>query len=397
MLQKVLVILQTGLLTSLLVEAKHLPLHQLDNYVDCLKQFGRAGVYCVAQAYVKPNVTAQAWLDIIEHSKAAEISHFRYDRLSRGYCIQKCETKLKQIETTSFSTEKFSVDPWLYRPAPNVDINYTAHKKAYSELIQHCVNLDLREYELEAYTELDFCLTPETDDESFKNWDYLDYLTLAIIGLIGICTTSSTIYDMSQAPPGDSDHYQKLSKELPKNYVAFSIPRNWSTFLTVNQPNNGDYFEYFEGLRVLAMIMITCFHSGSAMGSISFSNPEDYETNTYSIPYKLFSGGSFTVQIFFTFTGFLLTLPLVKQVNHGKVLTRQDFCLALKNRLARIYPVMIFIILCEMSLVRKLGAGPIWTQLAGYEWGFCRKQWWTNILFINNFIGVDQMCLVQSK
>lgn len=400
---------QTGFLVLLLLfaspmcivvtptHAKLVPLHRHDSFFDCLTQFDQDGVYCVAQAYIKPANQTQAWIDIVEHSKAVE-NHFRHDRISRAICIRSCESRLQLVDAVEDIplTPKFDIDPWLYRPAPDVDRNIVKHRAEFEETIQQCVNLELRDYGLEAYTEIDFCLEPDEVTADGK-WDPQDLVVGFTLLLIVGCCLFSSLYDINIDENNSPDHFKKIPQQARKAYLAFSIPRNWTTFIDSGHSKPGDYFDYFEGLRLLSMILITIFHTFSYIATVNIVNPKDYEAGTLTTAYKIVSGGSFTVQIFFTFTGFLLTLPNVAQVNQGKPLTFHDFLISFKNRLIRIYPVYMFVILLEATLMRKIGSGWIWMQLAGFERGYCRNSWWKNLLFINNLVGTEQMCLVQSE
>ncbi|XP_056635161.1 nose resistant to fluoxetine protein 6-like isoform X1 [Diorhabda sublineata] len=42
------------------------------------------------------------------------------------------------------------------------------------------------------------------------------------------------------------------------------------------------------------------------------------------------------------------------------------------------------------------GSGPMWKTIIHPEVEDCRQNWWTNILYISNYINVDKMCMVHS-
>lgn len=39
---------------------------------------------------------------------------------------------------------------------------------------------------------------------------------------------------------------------------------------------------------------------------------------------------------------------------------------------------------CTMFL--KIGTGPLWDEKVGAEVERCRESWWTNVLYINNYV-----------
>ena len=55
----------------------------------------------------------------------------------------------------------------------------------------------------------------------------------------------------------------------------------------------------------------------------------------------------------------------------------------------RLTPVYMLVLLVYTTLVKYLGSGPMWTQEA-LALDNCAKSWWTNLLYINNFVKVEE-------
>jgi len=47
---------------------------------------------------------------------------------------------------------------------------------------------------------------------------------------------------------------------------------------------------------------------------------------------------------------------------------------------------MLVIIFFYATLFYKLGSGPHWDEVVGLERDSCQNNWWTNLLFINNYV-----------
>jgi hypothetical protein len=47
--------------------------------------------------------------------------------------------------------------------------------------------------------------------------------------------------------------------------------------------------------------------------------------------------------------------------------------------------------LINATLIRYVGSGPLLPAVTEQRAEECQKYWWTNILYINNYIGVDDM------
>lgn len=41
-----------------------------------------------------------------------------------------------------------------------------------------------------------------------------------------------------------------------------------------------------------------------------------------------------------------------------------------------------------------MGDGPLWKLIVYPEAEFCRKNWWTNLLFINNYVHSNEMVII---
>lgn len=60
----------------------------------------------------------------------------------------------------------------------------------------------------------------------------------------------------------------------------------------------------------------------------------------------------------------------------------------------RITPVYAFVIFFASTWLIRMGEGPFWKNYAEIEYTFCRRNGWTNLLFINNFMSYDQPCML---
>ena len=54
-------------------------------------------------------------------------------------------------------------------------------------------------------------------------------------------------------------------------------------------------------------------------------------------------------------------------------------------------PVSLVIIFFYATLFYKLGSGPRWDEVVGLERDYCQNNWWTNLLFINNYVNSHHM------
>lgn len=43
------------------------------------------------------------------------------------------------------------------------------------------------------------------------------------------------------------------------------------------------------------------------------------------------------------------------------------------------------------TLFYKFGTGPQWDNWVGSNKNYCRENWWTNLLYVNNYVNVPNM------
>lgn len=58
-------------------------------------------------------------------------------------------------------------------------------------------------------------------------------------------------------------------------------------------------------------------------------------------------------------------------------------------RYTRMTPVYGFMVFFHSTLLIYTQSGPMWKHVAETERSFCRKNWWTNIFYLNNYVHVD--------
>lgn len=93
---------------------------------------------------------------------------------------------------------------------------------------------------------------------------------------------------------------------------------------------------------------------------------------------------------FFVFSGFLfciLSFPLLLEEREN---TFKFFIKAVVYRYVRLMPLMTFFLMFNSSWMYRFGSGPFWDKMSFAERQFCRKNWWTNLLFLNNYVSGDE-------
>lgn len=100
------------------------------------------------------------------------------------------------------------------------------------------------------------------------------------------------------------------------------------------------------------------------------------------------------VQSFFVIGGFLTALLLMVHMDQNKSPSWIVFLKAVILRYLRLAPLLLFAILMHATWLYRVGSGPLWDKVNFTERQFCRQNWWTNLLFIDNYVNVEKKCLI---
>lgn len=60
----------------------------------------------------------------------------------------------------------------------------------------------------------------------------------------------------------------------------------------------------------------------------------------------------------------------------------------------RILPMYITVIAIFALFLPYMGDGPLWKYFIHTEVEYCHKNWWTNMLFINNYVNSHKMVII---
>lgn len=166
--------------------------------------------------------------------------------------------------------------------------------------------------------------------------------------------------------------------------------------ITLSNSSQND-LKFIEFIRMILMFGVVENHV--SMHSIIFPNFNPiYIDQTFSTSKIVgYMSGNPAVQTFFVISGFLTSFNFIKQ--RDKVKNQNIFKRIFKsifNRFLRLTPILIFMILIHSSMTSRWCNGPFCDHVFATERNNCRKHWWRNLLFINNYFDVNEICVLQS-
>lgn len=101
----------------------------------------------------------------------------------------------------------------------------------------------------------------------------------------------------------------------------------------------------------------------------------------------------------------LVLFPAISRSRHLYVLKNADFAKSAISHIwrniynsklffcLRILPTYVTMILVTAFILPYMGNGPIWKLVIYPDAHFCRQNWWTNLLFLNNYVNSSEMVI----
>ncbi|XP_043270688.1 nose resistant to fluoxetine protein 6-like [Venturia canescens] len=221
--------------------------------------------------------------------------------------------------------------------------------------------------------------------------DIADWLYISLLILFGSLVAISTLYDLVK----QSNPEKPASKEIKSAILcSFSAYTNGKGLLDVRRGSGT--IPCLDGLRFFSICWIVYGHThylkivGANLDLLSVATLHERWDSF------LLLNGNIATDTFFLLSGILLAYTeLMKQ---EKYFGRQKLNIfgLYARRYLRLTPAYAVIIGFYATLFYKMGSGPYWDTWIDSNRNFCRENWWTNLLYVNNYVNVQKMCMSQS-
>ncbi|XP_033733258.1 nose resistant to fluoxetine protein 6-like [Pecten maximus] len=179
---------------------------------------------------------------------------------------------------------------------------------------------------------------------------------------------------------------ERVDGILVKLLLSFSVWTNGRKLLNAEQ---GGALGAVNGLRFLSMSWVILGHTYSF--SMAYIQNFTFFTSVVSRwTFMAIINGLMAVDTFFTMSGLLVAFVFMKEMKKEK--GRINWFLFYFHRFWRLTPAYMLILMINATLSRYLGDGPEWPK-DGFEIDSCSTTWWTSLLYVNNFVHSEKMCL----
>ncbi|KAK9869951.1 hypothetical protein WA026_006049 [Henosepilachna vigintioctopunctata] len=188
----------------------------------------------------------------------------------------------------------------------------------------------------------------------------------------------------------DMEHW-KFSGKIHQIFKAFSYSNTMKKITAISYKDDGTYCMH--GFKVLATLFVISGHRIMFTLGAPQQNPEFFENFFGKFKYSLLHNAPLIVDSFLTISGFLACYLILWEVERRKKL---NILMIYLHRLIRLTPVYAVFLGFYCTIFYHLGEGPFWEEIIGKERERCRESWWTNILYINNYVDLDKSCMFHS-
>ncbi|KAG8224790.1 hypothetical protein J437_LFUL002235 [Ladona fulva] len=198
----------------------------------------------------------------------------------------------------------------------------------------------------------------------------------------------STAYDMLVFRQRDN------KEDKPTRTESFLLIFSAYTNLEkLGRPDRTKEMSILHGLRLFSMVFIILGHRCLFSYGGPFYNPEFLEERYRKIQDMFLLNGTLIVDTFFVLSGFLTCYTIILELTKRKGL---NIGMLYLYRWMRLTPVYMMVVAFYATLIDNLDNGPMWKAKMGVERERCQQNWWTNFLYINNYVNADQLCMFQS-
>ncbi|XP_046394827.1 nose resistant to fluoxetine protein 6-like [Ischnura elegans] len=215
-----------------------------------------------------------------------------------------------------------------------------------------------------------------------------DIAVAVIMSLFVVAVVAGTIFDFCTQKKRKSNGGGGVVSRVA---MCFSARSNLRSLMTTNI-SKGE-LKAIHGVRFYSMMLIIFGHRCMFSFGGPLHNPRFVEY-IYTEAINMFLlNGPLIVDTFFLISGLLTSYLLILELEKKK---KYNIFVLYLYRYIRLTPVYIIIVAFYATLFRRMGEGPLWDAKVGLEAERCQTNWWTNLLYLNNYVNTSQLCMFQS-
>ncbi|XP_065353567.1 nose resistant to fluoxetine protein 6-like [Cloeon dipterum] len=200
-----------------------------------------------------------------------------------------------------------------------------------------------------------------------------------------------TTYDLTHSIKDGRKNLDWQPTRREEVLLCFSMYRNLKRLISTTADEH--HLKCMHGIKLYSMACVVLGHRLMFSLGSPIHNPEFIEGHYERLDTMLLLNGFIIVDTFFTISGFLVCFLLLTAYSKN---VNVPIPILFIHRYVRLTPVYAVVVCVYAVLLQHLGSGPIWAEKVGREVARCTENWWANLLYINNYVNTDAMCMFQS-
>ncbi|XP_026808950.1 nose resistant to fluoxetine protein 6-like [Rhopalosiphum maidis] len=234
---------------------------------------------------------------------------------------------------------------------------------------------------VEVLVENDMCQVKRIPKKS-TDFDWVRFgvaifiLSMSMFGQGTICTPDELDPDVERTAP----LMLRITRVLRK---SFAIKTNFKS-LFVSPTRDG--FKSIQGIRALNMVALLLCHMVMAKMFLPYLNKTEMSENM-SKPWLITGRVAYLyTDSFLVISGLLAAYTLSKFSPVKSVISRY----------IRLTATLVTVMLICAKYLPEMNYGPMWNMVITRHSDLCYKNWWRNLLYIQNLFGFKNMCLTHT-
>ncbi|KAI5646255.1 hypothetical protein NE865_01717 [Phthorimaea operculella] len=334
------------------------PVVSLDKFDACLLRNNGTGEYCSVSFNLVSDEPNDLYKLITEYSAKRE-KHFNHTKLFYGICLSKTCQHFYNRNTTAVR----------------------------ERTLEECLNKTFcEEYQLKSRVTEVLCQSLGRKQE-VDSYDYMVAVAFTILLVLNLLGSLQVFFF------GD-EREAKGSAFLS----CFSVGRNWRKLIAPAGNGSDPRLRRLVGFNGIKAICTLYIVTGHSVFPLAFDAESPYfieQGLLNSMPFLIFATcGLLIVQWCFLVSSFLLFYNMELYAETHKI-TWKMLPKALIMRWLRFSPAYAVALAYSATWMRHYSSGPFFKEGIMEEVDECRRHWWINLLYINNYVRSDK-CFRQS-
>lgn len=177
---------------------------------------------------------------------------------------------------------------------------------------------------------------------------------------------------------------------MGKLLLSFSVYTNARKIFNTSQP--AGTLTSINGIRFVSMTWVILGHTYAFGIQLVDNIPTYFPKLMKRLSFQAISNATVSVDTFFVLSGLLVSYLSLREMKKRGGARKFQWGMFYFHRFWRLTPPYMLLLMLYVPTAKYWADGPFWPQ-QGFDVDECKDTWWTNLLYINNLVRSDKMCM----